>query len=92
MDIKKSERGFEFLEHRDYPHRNPKRLVSQSSIVLDYDDALDRPGSSALWVGDNHHLDRKSVEQLVCHLQAWLSTGSLRIKVPEKNSAKESKP
>lgn len=78
MHIVKSERGFEFLQHPEYvPPWADKRLASQSSAVGDYDDA--RPGTSFLWIGDDHHLNREEVSQLVRHLLAWLATGSLAI-------------
>ena len=81
MEVVNSDRGFEFLLHPAYLPQNRKkvgdRLASQSSAVGDYDDSLDRPGSSFLWVGDNHHLNREEVAQLAKHLKSWLHTGSL---------------
>lgn len=66
--------------HGSYPPPSEdKRLVSQSSIVGDYEDSLDRPGSSALWIGDEHHLSREEVAEFVEHLNAWLKTGSLEV-------------
>jgi hypothetical protein len=77
-------RGFELVEHPNYPPDGTEsRLVQESSIVGDYEDALDRPGTSALWVGDHHHLNREEVAELVSRLQSWLSTGSLQCLISE---------
>ena len=80
MQITTSERGFQFLEHPAYlePHED-KRLASQSSAVGDYDDSLDRAGSSFLWISDNHHLNREEVAEFAKHLLAWVETGSLKL-------------
>lgn len=83
MEIIKSDRGFEFLRHVKYgnemhgPNKEITRLVSQSSAVGDYEDSMDKPGSSYLWIGEDHHLDRSEVKQLIGCLQHWLATGSL---------------
>jgi len=82
MEIERSERGFDFLIHPAYlPEDDFSRLASQSSAIRDYEDAWDRPGSSCLWIGEHHHLNREEVAQFVAHLQAWLNTGSLKIQV-----------
>jgi len=80
MQINKSNRGFEFLEHDVYPlgADHDSRLASQSSAVGEYNDSLERPGSSYLWIGMHHHLNREEVAQFVGHLQNWLNTGSLK--------------
>ena len=76
-------RGFEKVDHLKYPPVEDgqplARLVQQSSIIGDYPDATFKPGSSGLWVGKDHHLDREEVKELADRLQAWLATGSLRI-------------
>jgi hypothetical protein len=85
MKLTKSDRGFEFLNHDTYENK-PKagRLASQSSAIGDYEDSLDRPGTSFLWIGNDHHLNREEVRQFVAHLTAWLKTGSLKvIEMPE---------
>ena len=78
MRVEKSDRGFQCLTHPSYlePHE-AKRVVSQSSAIGDYDDSLDYPGSSFLWVGDHHHLNREEVRGLRDSLTMWLLTGSL---------------
>lgn len=52
-------------------------LLQESSAISDYDNAVDHPGSSFLWVGDQHHLNREEVAQLVSYLMRWLKTGEL---------------
>ena len=60
------------------------RLFQESSAKGDYEDSLDRPGSSFLWIGRNHHLNREEVAEFVKHLQRWLDTGSLSVEDKEK--------
>lgn len=81
MKIEQTERGFDVLDHDAYPPGTsmPTRLAQQSSVVGDYDDAMTRPGSSALWIGVSHHLNREQVAQFVAHLTHWLETGSLAL-------------
>lgn len=38
---------------------------------------MDNPGSSFLWVGNDHHLNREEVTELVSRLLWWLKTGHL---------------
>lgn len=83
MKIGNTCRGFDLVTHPVYPPGNPcnasHKLVQQSSIIGDYyDDALEKPGSSALWIGDSHHLNREEVAELVEYLTRWLDTGRLR--------------
>ena len=54
-------------------------LMQESSAIGDYDDAMDRPGSSALWIGQDHHLSREQVADMVRRLQAWLADGRLPV-------------
>jgi len=53
------------------------RLVSESSAIGDYDDSLARPGSSFLWIGNGHHLNREEVAELVAKMRHWLDHGRL---------------
>jgi hypothetical protein len=78
MNVERTQRGFPLITHDAYPPKpgDAPRLVQASSAVGPYDDAFDRPGSSFLWVGDRHHLNRDEVAELVRHLQSWLDTGS----------------
>jgi len=82
MKIETTNRGFGLVTHPVYPPENPcnadSRLVQESSIICDeYDDAIHKPGSSALWIGEHHHLYREEVAELVEYLTRWLETGRL---------------
>ncbi len=72
-------RGFPTLVHPVYVAKgnDDDKLVMQSSAIGDYDDAFDKPGSSYLWFGQNHHLNREEVAEVVKYLKRWLKTGSL---------------
>lgn len=85
MKASKTERGFICVEHEVYPPtsggvpRDPKakQLIQESSAVGDYEDSFDKPGSSYLWVGEDHHLNREEVAELVERMTIWLRTGRL---------------
>lgn len=82
LPITLSDRGFEYIHtpHRDDPTQSA-RLVSQSSgieLAVRDEDVPDNPGSSFLWIGDFHRLDRDQVEELVGYLSNWLDCGYLR--------------
>lgn len=89
MKVEKNGRGFDVLVHSeypnneqvahpDYPNNMPQtRVVQQSSAIGDYEDSFDKPGSSYLWLGEKHHLNREEVAQVVEHLRHWLKTGWL---------------
>ena len=68
----KTDRGFKIIEHPTYPGNDPDRLVQESAAVGGYDDSADRPGSSFLYVGAEHHLDRGQIALLITALQHWL--------------------
>lgn len=85
-----SDRGFQRITCETY---NPKTeedkvlpLVSTSSAIGDYDDSMQKPGSSFLWIGGrhDHHLNREQVKRLVSHLDYWLLTGKLFREEAEK--------
>lgn len=82
MKIEKSDRGFLRLTHNVYvqDERQEAPIIIESSAVGDYEDSFDRPGSSFLWVGQEHHLNREEVNLLVGVLQYWLNNKRL----PEK--------
>jgi hypothetical protein len=44
-----TERGFPHLEFQD--QYETECSLQASSVVLDYDDSMERPGSSAVWLG-----------------------------------------
>lgn len=81
MILARTNRGFEIVLHAKYPPEpgDPIRLVQASSAIGDYEDSLEHPGSSFLWVGQDHHLNREEVAELVARMQTWLETGSLAI-------------
>ena len=60
------------------PDAPASRLVQESSAIGEYENALESPDSSALWLGENHHLNRDQVGAFVELLQHWLDTGKLQ--------------
>ena len=71
-------RGFGDVFHAGYPNDlGELRLVGQSSAVGDYHNSWNDPGSSFLWVGKDHHLNREEVAKLRDYLSNWLATGQL---------------
>lgn len=81
MQVTHSERGFEIVEHPVYPPtgRTARLLQASSAIGEAYEDGFDNPGSSFLWVSDQHHLNREEVREMMAHCQAWLASGSLHV-------------
>lgn len=89
MKFEETPRGFELVSHETYPPKEARhdpsplpdstRLVQQSSAIGNYPDAMERPGSSFLWLGEHHHLNRDEVKELAKRLRVWLATGSLKI-------------
>lgn len=77
MNTKTNSRGFRSLFHPGYPEATKRRLVAESSAIGDYDDSMDKPGSSFLWVGEAHHLNREDVTTLRDALTHWLERGRL---------------
>ena len=61
-----SERGFRYYLQDDV------RVVSESSVIRDYPDAWENPGSSCLWLGEGIELDREGVVELIRLMQFWL--------------------
>lgn len=78
MKLITTPRGFTVLEHDTYDNEpKPARLIQASSAIRHYENAADLPGSSCLWIGADHRLDREEVAEFIGHLQRWLDTGSL---------------
>jgi hypothetical protein len=73
-------RGFIAVIHEKYPNEQDEktRLIQESSAIGDYKDSFDRPCSSYLWVGQDHHLNRGEVAELISRMQHWLDTGGLK--------------
>lgn len=81
MRFDHTKRGFGVLLHPKYVNEKEEvRIVGTSSAIGDYEDSFDNPGSSFLWVGEHHHLNRAEVRELITHLEAWCLTGSLEVK------------
>ncbi len=53
MRAEKSDRGFTFVLEEKYQNERGEftRLISESSAIGDYDDSMDKPGSSFYWLG-----------------------------------------
>jgi len=78
MEVTRTPRGFELIEFVD--ENGETCHLQQSSVIGDYADAFDRPGSSAVWLGTSRkrmHLSREQVREVVDHLARWMETGSL---------------
>jgi hypothetical protein len=76
MKTEFTRRNFGIVEFDDANGR-PCSL-QQSSAIGDYDDALDHPGASFVWLGrsgNRMHLSRELVKELVEHLNTWLDVG-----------------
>jgi hypothetical protein len=86
MTNETTERGFQRITHREYPHGEEEpRIVQQSSAIGCYHDSFDKPGSSFLWIGKSHRLNREEVAELVERMKHWLATGRL-FDPPEQSS------
>lgn len=81
MKVSRTGRGFVMITQEKYQNQPGEmtRLVQESSAIGDYDDAMNNPGSSYLWIGNDHHLNREEVGKLIEHLQFWLDTGRLNV-------------
>jgi len=74
-------RGFRIIFHEKYPKSGKyARLIQESSTVGNYEDALDYPGGSFLWIGENHHLNREEIKELIQQLQYWINNKCLKEK------------
>lgn len=79
MRIVKSANGPLHVIEAENSIGNTTRLVGESPSPFG---AKSKPGASYLWIGGDsdsrsHHLNREEVEELISHLQRWVSTGSL---------------
>ena len=79
MQTRVSSRGFTFVMEEKYQNERGEytRLISESSAIANDGKALDNPGSSFLWVGADHHLNKDQVAELIGKMQHWLDTGKL---------------
>lgn len=81
MKTENTNMGFVVVTHEKYQNKPGKmtRLIQESSAIGDYEDSFGRPGSSYLWVGQDHHLNREEVAELIARMQYWLETGRLKV-------------
>lgn len=79
MKAEKTDRGFVVVTHEKYQNSEMTRLIQESSAIGDYEESFDLPGSSYLWIGQDHHLNRDEVAELITRMQHWLETGRLRV-------------
>lgn len=79
MHSEKTEHGIMFVMEEEYPNGKGKsaQLISESLAIGDYEDSWDKPGSSFLFVGERHHLNREQVLELIERMLHWLKTGRL---------------
>lgn len=82
MKAYKTERGFITVTHEKYQNKPGEmtRLIQESSAIREYDDAYDNAGSSCLWIGEDHHLNREEVKELIERMQYWLDNKRLKRK------------
>ena len=78
MKAIKTDRGFIRVEHKSYVGRLPMRLIQESSAMGPHEFNVNNPGSSYLWVGENHHLNREEIAEMIERMQYWLNTGRLK--------------
>lgn len=80
MIAKATQRGFVVVTHETYTQpENATRLIQESSAIGDYENSMSNPGSSYLWVGQDHHLNREQVAELTGRMMHWLNTGRLAV-------------
>ena len=80
MNLYETDRQFRGVQEWMYAENPPKesRILQESSAIGDYPDSMEQPGSSFLWVGEHHHLNREQIVELIGHMQHWLDTGRIR--------------
>ena len=81
MRVEKTQRGFKVIVEEKYQNERGvfTRLIQESSAVGEHEDSFDTPGSSFLWVGQDHHLNREKVKELIVHLQYWVDNKRLNM-------------
>lgn len=77
MKLVKTSRGFLQLLMPQYVDEKMTVVVGESSAIGTYVNSLQCPGSSFLWIGQNHHLNRRQVRVLIGVLTNWLVTRRL---------------
>jgi len=91
MRIIETDRRFRILFHKKYASFPVEitRLLQESSAVGDYDDSMKRGGSSYLWVGQDHHLNREEVAELIGFMAHWLAHKQLPKETEATDGEKE---
>ena len=87
MRARKTNRGFVVVEHPTHANEpDPDaRLIQESSAISQrtmdrhYRHRLARQGASYLWIGVDHHLDRREAWELVRRMVRWLVVGRLKV-------------
>lgn len=82
MEVKKTQNGFELIDFTDFMD-TPCSLQQSYAVMVDTDDAWNRPGSSGVLLGVNGNrmeLTVAHVEELIKHLSEWVKTGSFEVK------------
>lgn len=80
MKAIRTDRGFVLVTHAAVGRTDDCRLLGESSAIGDYKDAYDNPGSSHLWIGEHHHLDREEVAEMIARMAEWLAFGRLDVR------------
>ena len=67
------------IVHETYPGNEgqDERIITESSAIGDYEDSLEKPGSSFLWVGRDHHLNREEIVSLALAMLYWAENSRL---------------
>ena len=78
MRTVKSDKNYVHVEHPD-TQGEVMSLISESSAVGPYPDAMNNPGSSFLRVGERIMLNREEVAELVERMQFWLKYRRLKM-------------
>jgi len=78
MKVEHTNRGFGLVKHIDYGVEvtSHSRLIQESSAIGDSPHR--ECGSSFLWVGEHHHLNRDEVRELTGLMIRWLATGGFK--------------
>lgn len=85
MCFGESGRGFRFITFDSNEPNASTKLACESSAIGDYPDAIESPGSSFLYIGEKHTLNREAVNLLRLSLEYWLAKGRL----PQKQHLEE---
>jgi len=86
MKAYKTERNFRGFLHEKYTSDigEEGRLLHESSMIGDYPDSFKYPGSSYLFIGEDYHLSREEVAEMIDIMAHWLQNKRL----PNNNKIK----